>query len=444
VPVRSLKLRLREILNDHKDYKGATQEEIAEHLGVVPNTARKYLRNEALKFERRVLERACDWLEISIGELLELVPCDFYPPGDRLLRLRSKPDDADDYGALHALQQLFGHVSLEVATAENLAEFTGQILHRNCIIVGSPHHNAAGEIALCALFGADPRDTSKENRRKLPILIEAPPEWHPQTALVQHAIQAQKAPTVCRLVVPESGEKRNGVFREMQPRAEADYYNPKLFQQTPVKRARDFGFVFVADHWVSEQEAPIRTYWMGGFSSVGTVAAMWAVHDELRRFSLDTPRDRAGEFVLAVVQGSFHKQAGSHARIWNEDREIIHLIRGSLPGDVPRRSEQGREKSLAPPTEAQSLEVPLHDKRREEFRMVVRKTWSGDISKNMPALMKFYDEELREVPQSSFQELLSSVQLKYAGIPEARRPKSLHEYLNEIKQARDGGSQGLF
>jgi transcriptional regulator with XRE-family HTH domain len=94
-------LRLKQLIEQHKTYSGASVEKIAEYLGLGVATTKKYLRNEARKYDATVIEKACDWLNVDVGQLLELVPCDFFPRGDKpLLRLSTKQDVPDDYMVL--------------------------------------------------------------------------------------------------------------------------------------------------------------------------------------------------------------------------------------------------------------------------------------------------------------------------------------------------------
>src|SRR5215468_2302949 len=118
---RSLKLRLQRLIDER--YKNLKRHEIGENLGLASEvTVRKYLRDEALTLDPKVLEKACDWLNVDIGQLLELVPCDFSPHGDRLLRLCSKEDGRDDYGALSELTKLFSDLNIETKVLQDPIE----------------------------------------------------------------------------------------------------------------------------------------------------------------------------------------------------------------------------------------------------------------------------------------------------------------------------------
>jgi transcriptional regulator with XRE-family HTH domain len=347
---RSLKLRLQQLIDQR--HKGMTLREIAQNLGLNAEVVvRRYLRNEARRLDRNVLERACDWLDVDIGQLLELVPCNFFPPGDKLLSLFTKEESQDDYEGLSELGKLFNNLEIKKAVVQDPVALTRYVYERNCAIVGSPHHNSAGEIALCTLFGADPRDTSDENRRKLPLLIEAPAEWHDASALVINTVETDSVPQRCHVMVPESGEKSDDLtFGKKSSRATADLYPLKDFKQVSFGKAKDFGIILVADHWVgSDRKMPVRTYWLSGFSSVGTLASLWSLKNDVRGFSLDTSPDKPGEFILCIVQTTFRKQRGYLNRDLNDDHEIVHKIRGSLPFRVQGPGEPGKDKPKGGP-----------------------------------------------------------------------------------------------
>src|SRR5437763_226196 len=85
IQARSLKIRLGDLLK--AKYPNLKYTAVAEALGISDTTLRKYLRNEALTLERRVLETACDYLGVEINELLELVPSNFFPDANQPLKL---------------------------------------------------------------------------------------------------------------------------------------------------------------------------------------------------------------------------------------------------------------------------------------------------------------------------------------------------------------------
>jgi hypothetical protein len=361
---RSLKIRLKQLIDKRYPGKKPALEKIGEYLDLNPQIVRRYLRNEQLKLERRVLERACDWLDVDIGELLELVPCDFFPHGDTLHSLCTKNVSPDDHEALGEVYKLFGSSRIEDVVSANSAELARHVYERDCVIVGSPHHNGAGEVALCTLFSADFGSTLEENRGKLPLVIEAPDDWQQPNALVK-TTENEGIPLRCHVMVPESGEKFGDLktFGKKSAYATADFFPLKDFQQASFEKAKDFGIILVADHWVSgDRKVPVRTYWLSGFSSIGTLASYRVLEDGVRNFSLDTPQDRPGEFILAVIQATFRKEAGSHNRTLNDDYEIVHTIRGSLPHPVRVPIDQStvRTRSERPDDQLSLYPQPRH------------------------------------------------------------------------------------
>jgi hypothetical protein len=439
VQPRSLKLRLSELLAAKHPHTKFTS--IAESLGISDTTLRKYLRNEALSLERRVIEKACDLLEVDIAELFELVPCDFFPVGKQPLKLirHGRNTGLDDFGTISQLHQFFGKngILTEEEMCGSPAEIVECIRTHDCLIVGSPRTNAAGELALCSLFQADPNAATRENRRKLPLLMQAPQEWHAPSALIRTLTKSGQLPLQCALEVADSSEK----FAEKTTRATADYFAPETFAANKIDHGKDFGVLFIASRQ-SSVRPPVRTYWVSGFTSVGTQASTMVLESDFRSFNMDT-----GGFVLAIIQATFRKPPNSQERRL-EDFKIVHTIRGSLPAtdlilnDPP--AEEFEVTSLAG-TDAGTVDVdPIHNSRRQRFRVVVRKTWRSDIASETPELTAFYDRELRQLPEEAFEGMLAGLEAHYATIPPERRPLSLKRYLQSVIEARDGGPGDLF
>jgi transcriptional regulator with XRE-family HTH domain len=406
MPTRSLKFRLAEILQSKQP--GTKLSAIAEDLGISDTTLRKYLRNEALTFERRVLERVCDYFEVGIDDLFELVPADFFPHDGRLTLLRAKAHvSADDYTMLGRLHHFFTHDDVRIE--EDIADpddIPSRIGTQNCLIVGSPRSNPAGEVALCTLFHADPMDTSQTNRRKLPLTMDVPAEWHGATALIQNPTREGLAKQ-CRLIVATSPED----FSTKETRATADFFVAEAFSKRQIDRGHDFGVVFVADHQFDVNHPAVRTYWVSGFTSIGTLASSMALESEVRSFSIDRP----GQFVLAIIQATFSKPANS-LRKTLQDYKIVHIIRGALPS--PRVD----SKRVA------ALDGEVVDESRwRRFQAIVRGIRGISSQKDLPALKSFYNKELRNLPEAYFAAVLSRLENSYAGIPSNRRVNSLED-----------------
>jgi transcriptional regulator with XRE-family HTH domain len=424
---------------------------IAEALGISDTTLRKYLRNEALTLERRVIETACDYLGVGLEELFELVPCDFFPHDDHPLRLlRGRRSGLDDFGTINNLGRFFAQngVSIEEEILDSSAEITERLWSENCLIVGSPRSNAAGEGALCELFQADPLDMSKENRRKLPLVMQVPTDWHPPTALIQALTKQGPGLTQCQLLAAESALE----LEKKTARAFADYYPQETFVATAVDSGRDFGVIFVADHETAQSDVAqsrLRTYWISGFSSVGTQAATLVLESGFRSFSIES-----GEFILAIVQANYSKRANSPERKLLQEPKIVHTIRGRLPAATTSVASVRKELTETGPSDRSVFrgapnarrvnDEPMHSARRQKFRIVVKKTWRSDINKEMPVLMEFYDHELRDLPEQAFTSMLARLEEEYGTIPQDRRPQHLDRYLQSVIRTRDGDLGGLF
>jgi hypothetical protein len=320
-----------------------SDDKMAESLGIVANTYAKYYRNEALTYERRVLERAADLLRLKdIGELLELANVDFFPAG-QVQFLGHKPRvDPDDQAAEAALAGLFrsqpgfqgGHIpSVYSEDRTGLAE---QIYLNDCIILGSLRNNKAGEVALSLLFGVDPSDCSEASQRRVPLLIEAPLMWYDPSAFVRVVECTGKPPWhQFHVRVSETGKKdADRSFKGKTEAAVADYCPPDRFEDASTAAGKDYGIILIADHRIGGRETPVRTFWISGFSAVGTFAAAMALEKEIRNFSVEMAPKEDGKFVLAIVRTTFIKDSGSMERRPSEKTKLVHLIQGSLPKKV--------------------------------------------------------------------------------------------------------------
>jgi len=417
---RSLKLRLAEVLKAKRPNDKVTA--IAEDLGISDTTLRKYLRNEALTFERRVLERLCDYLDVGIDDLIQLVPCDFFPPSKRVTVLRNKRGSPDDYETLSKLEHIFSqnNIEIEEETCDEPRDVVSCVKARDCVIVGSPRNNAAGVVAMCALFQADYSDASAENRRKLPFVMHVPREWHETTALMQNPAGDLQSPAQCQLVIATSADN----LADKQTTVTADYFPQDKFEAEEIKEGKDLGLVFAADHSSGIDQTRLRTYWVSGFTSVGTLASTRVIESELRSFSIDKP----GGYVLAVIQARFSKPPQSRRRNL-EGYQVVHTLRGSLPSAAQRFEEETQE--------------PFHNSRRQRLRTRIEKSWRPLRPEEKPLLDEFYDHELHGLSDASFAGVLQNLP-NYAMMPANRRSEPLSQYLQTVKDLRDRREGGLF
>ncbi|MBV9762685.1 MAG: helix-turn-helix transcriptional regulator [Acidobacteriaceae bacterium] len=418
---RSLKLRLAEILKAKRPNDKLTM--VAEDLGISDTTLRKYLRNEALTFERRVLERLCDYLDVGIEDLIELVPCDFFPPSKRVTVLRNRRGSPDDYEMLGKLEHLFSqnNIGIEEETCDGPNDIAACIKAQDCLIVGSPRNNAAGAIAMCTLFQAGYSDPSRENRRKLPFVMHVPHEWHETTAVMQNPARDRQNPAQCQLVIATSADN----LSDKETTIAADYFPQDKFESEEITDGKDLGFVFVADHSSSTDGTRRRTYWVSGFTSIGTLASTRVIESELRSFSIDKP----GGYVLAVIQARFSKPTQSRRRNL-EDYHVVHTLRGTLP-------------LVAQVVEEEDLEDTFHNARMQKLRARIEKSWRPMRPEEKPLLEQFYDRELRGLSNTSFGGILKSLPT-YATIPANRRSEPFTQYLQKLRDLRDKGESGLF
>jgi DNA-binding Xre family transcriptional regulator len=430
VQTRSLKFNLKSLIE--QKFGKTKLVSIADDLGISDTTLRKYMRNEALTFERRVLERICDYLDIGIQDLFELVPCDFFPHSRQLTVLRAKSGTAEDYDTLAKLTGFLSQNGIHVdeETCGDPTEINGYLKNRDCAIVGSPRNNISGPLALCELFQADPADTSRENRRKLPFIMRVPEEWHDATALMEHATES---PRKSHLLVAANAEN----LAEKQTKATADYYPKGTFETSPIEDALDFGIVLVADRLPSHGQAAVRTYWLTGFTSVGAAASTNAIESELRSFNIEKP----GDYVLAVIQAKFSKPANSNRRTLKKF-EIVHTLRGTLPAPLPAETAVPMETAVR--VEAVN-DVAFHSGRRQKLQSRIQQVWRRPKPPERPKIELFYDSDMRDLSDAEFAVVLTNLPT-FDGLPANQRQVSIEEYLdnarkakNAVRKARDKG-----
>ena len=156
------------------------EKELARDIGIDPRTAKKVLEDG-------------DW-ELSRGKLEKLMLYAVrhgYPNGifliepDPLWRSFQKRTDTVVYRGPHGydtdaetnitqhLQLMNGNreTRMETGRRGKSDEIAKAMKSRNCIFVGSPKHNAATEIALALLCGAEPFDTKARNRERFPVQV---------------------------------------------------------------------------------------------------------------------------------------------------------------------------------------------------------------------------------------------------------------------------------
>jgi hypothetical protein len=88
--------------------------------------------------------------------------------------------------------------------------------------------------------------------------------------------------------------------------------------------------------------------------------------------------------------------------------------------------------------------TPVHAARRQNWVMTVRRSWRTDVSKDTPRLVEFYDDELSNLPDESFEQLLRGVEGRFTTAPKERRPSKLDNFLRTVIEMRDGKSGPLF
>jgi hypothetical protein len=93
--------------------------------------------------------------------------------------------------------------------------------------------------------------------------------------------------------------------------------------------------------------------------------------------------------------------------------------------------------------EASAADGSVHSGRQQRWVATVRLAWRTDVTTQVPKLMQFYDSQLSEIPEPTFERLLQRVESEYASVPKNRRPTSLDGFLKVVTEIREKET-GLF
>jgi len=69
---------------------------------------------------------------------------------------------------------------------------------------------------------------------------------------------------------------------------------------------------------------------------------------------------------------------------------------------------------------------------------------AGGRQQGTPRLVEFYDNELGDMAEQGFEDLIQRVDSVCGSVPKNRRPRNIEDFLKTVIEMRDGGSGPLF
>lgn len=315
---RILKTKLAAALK--KRLSTGPKSELADKIGVSPQKLNAMMNDEWAYITRDALERTADFLELDVSEIFELIPVDFWQPieqAEGCILLRGSQEELtedqefqiprwDDEATqvIKSFMRKFLRDVREPPTAEYRRDEELKLMQKatgqNCIVIGSPRTNAATEILLSRFFGAEPFNSSSENRRKIPFGFC----WPANSGEI-----VEISSLACSDIARKEVQDRPGIATKDGIHIPADYKPTKEFLEWKTKDGLDCGLVFVANK-PFEAKNNIKLIVLAGFGGIGTLAAAKALVQDFRYL------EPVGEeiCVYGVVEAKFRKNAHTNAR----------------------------------------------------------------------------------------------------------------------------------
>jgi DNA-binding Xre family transcriptional regulator len=297
--------------------KNHAKSDLARKIGVSPQKMNAMINDDWEYITRDAIERAADFLNLRVADIFEFVPVNFWRPIEQAKRctfLRGSQKDKRDAREFHipryddeatSVIKSFLRDSLpdvyEPVVADHLeddVELLRRAQRENCIVIGSPKSNAASEILLSRFFGAEPFDSSPENRRKIPFGFCWP----------EDGPIASRSSLTCSALARKEIEDRPGIALKGVHVA-ADYKSTANFRKWQTPKGRDCGLVFVANKPFGTNK-DVKLIVLAGFSGIGTLAAARSLIQDFRYL------EQIGNesYVYGVVEARYSKSAESNVR----------------------------------------------------------------------------------------------------------------------------------
>lgn len=293
---------------------GRSKAELAANIGVSTQKLTRMTKDEWEYITKDAIERAADYLKLSVSDVFEFVPVDFWKPIEQAKRCTfvrgsqgGKTADREltipwyDDTATAEIKK-FLRESLEGVGDPLIADhfqdeddLMKRVTRENCIVIGSPKTNAACEILLSRVFGAEPFKSSDANRRKIPFGFC----WTDKDPIVD------RSSLTCSARARKESHNRPGIALH-GIHVPADFYPAAEYADWETDDGKDCGVVFVMNKPFGTK-SDVKLIVVAGFGGIGTQGAARAVVEDFRYLE---PID-SQDYVYGVVEATYSKRAHS-------------------------------------------------------------------------------------------------------------------------------------
>lgn len=316
---RILRIHLAEPLR--AELKNHAKSELAKRIGVSRQKLNAMINDEWEYITRDAIERAVDFLNLNEADVFQFVTVDFWRPieqgqectflrgsqegkrGEREFLIPRYDDEATSVIKVFLRDSLPEvHDPVVADHLEDEVELLKRARRENCIVIGSPKSNAATEILLSRFFGAEPFDSSAENRRKIPFGF----------CWLEDGPIATRSSLTCSALARRETQNQAGIALK-GVHVPADYKSAEDFRKWQTEEGRDCGLVFVANKPFGTNK-DVKLIVLAGFSGIGTLAAAKALIQDFRYLE-----QRGTEScVYGVIEARYRKNADSNVRTFRD------------------------------------------------------------------------------------------------------------------------------
>ncbi|MFL6264348.1 MAG: hypothetical protein ACJ76Y_32065 [Thermoanaerobaculia bacterium] len=288
------------MLGEIMDDLALSKADLVKELGVHPKTLDKLLvdgEKDNWRLDREALYRYLLFAHAHGFDAFRIAPHPIWRTFEndqniRIFRGSNKADGPVEVFLTNYLERLHG-MTLASTESDGIEKAMKQ---HNCVIIGSPKANAASEIALALLWGAQPFVAAPQNQDQVPVHFLGMKQEHPQPSAIlidssRHGIDVR---------IPKS-LRRNFVKVDWLPSGKYE----------PSTKDGQEAAVLVACHRPLGTEKDVTTIIIAGYTGTSTLEAAHEV--TYKKIPDLDPSIAPGEPCFAVLKFIFRKRAQRRA-----------------------------------------------------------------------------------------------------------------------------------